>query len=124
MKSPTRIFLWISIATLILCCVWAAFAILVQPAIAGKVFSTCSAIAGIAAALQLDVSGFFERVLDLYADEEKYPFGPPSYITRELSSHGESPLWNFICHYVLYEPKTGFWLALLSLLLSIPAIWI
>jgi hypothetical protein len=46
----------------------------------------------IAGALLLFVREEWQEIvagLDIYADEEKYPYGPPSHITRILSEHDE-----------------------------------
>jgi hypothetical protein len=63
---------------------------------AGIIFDICGA-------LQLFVKeewrGLTETYVELYGDIEKYPYGPPSHVTRVLSEHDERNEVNF--------PETG-----------------
>lgn len=124
MIRSLRLFLWLviglSVASLFISLV---LLIGLSPS-AGKWFSTSSALVGVSAAIQLEVSGFFDRIFEQYADEEKYPYGPPSHINREITDVPDSSTLQMIRHFVLFEPKTGFWFAVTSLFLSIPGIWI
>jgi hypothetical protein len=51
--------------------------------------STASVLIGLAGVVQLEISGLFERWVQRYGDASKYPSGPPSHITRQLSDVGD-----------------------------------
>src|SRR5258705_3346515 len=38
----------------------------------------------VAGVVQLHISGLFDEILSQFGDEEKYPLGPPSHITRKI----------------------------------------
>src|SRR5260221_12155827 len=44
---------------------------------AGLMFDVCGVI-------HLHVGGLFDKIIDKYADAEKYPYGPPPHITRAI----------------------------------------
>ena len=124
MKKITRTALWLALVLLAVSSFWSVVAVIWQHNIAGKMLSTTSTIAGLTAALQLEVSGFFEKVFAFYGDEEKYPFGPPAHINREITDVPDSQIAQYVRSHVLYETKTAFWLAIYGLALSIPATWL
>jgi hypothetical protein len=49
-----------------------------------KWLGTEGLIATVSGVVQLEVSGFFDKIMEEYGNEEKYPYGPPSRITREI----------------------------------------
>lgn len=124
MMRNVRMVLWVAIASLIVTVAIAVYALATQSCNAGKWFSTASTLSGIAAALQLEVSGFFDQIFEQYSDEEKYPSGPPSHINREITDVPDVRFAQSIRHWVLFEPRTGFWLALFGLVLSVPGTWL
>src|SRR5262245_59501580 len=69
----------------------------------GKLYATASGLAGIAALAQLEVSGWFTRVMELYGDESKFPYGPPSVITRQIIDDPDHPLQGWIRDTVFYD---------------------
>lgn len=84
---------------------------------AGLIFD----IAGI---IQLEVSGFFDKWLEKYADEEKYPYGPPSRITRQIVDDTEKPIRNWIQHTFFFEHRMGLWLLVLGFMFQLAANWL
>ena len=54
-----------------------------------KWLSTASVLTGLAGVVQLEISGLFEHWVEKYSDTSKYPYGPPSHITRQLSDVGD-----------------------------------
>jgi len=48
-------------------------------------------LATAAGVVQLEVSGLFQKIMDVYGDEEKYPYGPPSHITRQIIDNPDRP---------------------------------
>jgi hypothetical protein len=69
------------------------------------------------------MGGLFERVLQKYADEEKYPFGPPSHITRRLIGEADSRVLSFFRNVLFYDLKTGFRLIVLGCALQLVGVW-
>lgn len=84
----------------------------------GKWFNTAGGLAISAGIVQLKVSGFFSRVIEHYADEKKYPFGPPSYITREIIDNPDKPVLMWFRDVFFFKEETAFWLALLGTLVQ------
>lgn len=89
-----------------------------------KLFSTASALAGLTALLQLDVAGIFEKLIVIYGDEEKFPYGPPSHITREVISDPDHPVSDWVNSKLFFDPGTGYWLAIVSLGLAVLGTWL
>lgn len=124
MKFLRRSVLWVLLIVTVLFFLLSVASLFVQWLPSAKLFSTTSVLAGVSALFQLDVSGFFETLFEKYSDSEKYPYGPPSFITRELTDVPDNQLWQEFRHRVLFETRTGFWLGVFSLLLSIPGTWL
>jgi hypothetical protein len=66
----------------------------------------------IAGIVQLEISGFFDKWLEKYGDIEKYPGGPPSHITRQLSELGnpDEPIRTWFRNTAYFDHRAGFWL--------------
>jgi hypothetical protein len=90
----------------------------------GKLFATASAFAGLMALVQLDVAGVFEKLMDIYGDDEKFPNGPPSHITREVIWNPDTPVRSWLHAQLYFDPATGFWLAIVSLSLAVLGTWL
>lgn len=117
---------WLMAATaLFLASFLAAVVSLVYPFLPpGKLFSTASALAGLVALLQLDVAGIFEKLMDVYGDDEKFPYGPPSHITREVIWNPDTPVRSWLSAKLYFDPATGYWLAIVSLVLAVLGTWL
>ena len=89
----------------------------------GKLLSSAGLMSDIAGIAQLDIVGFFEKILDIYGDEKKYPYGPPSHITRRLSDDADTPVRNWIEQKLFYEHQTGFWLIVAGFVLQLAGTW-
>jgi hypothetical protein len=57
---------------------------------AGKWLNTAGLLLDVSGLVQLKISGLFEKILSHYGDEEKYPYGPPSFVTREIMEVADS----------------------------------
>jgi hypothetical protein len=86
---------------------------------AGLIFD----IAGI---LQLEISGLFDRWLQKYGDTEKYPYGPPSHITRQIVDDldPDKPIRAWLRNTFYYDPRAGFWLLVIGFIFQIVAVWL
>ena len=86
--------------------------------------STASILIGLAGIVQLEISGLFERWMDRYGDAEKYPYGPPSHITRQIIDNPDTPIRNALRQHAWFEKRTGFLLIVFGGLLQLAAIWL
>lgn len=86
---------------------------------AGLVFD----IAGI---VQLEVSGFFDKWLEKYADLEKYPGGPPSQVTRQIFEieNPEKPVSSWFWTTAYFDHRAGFWLLVAGFAFQLTANWL
>jgi hypothetical protein len=82
-------------------------------------------MAQLAALVQLEVSGLFDKLVEHYADEERYPHGPPSHFTRRFFAYTnpESGRMSAI-GYLYQEPKVGFALIVFGTLLQLWSEWL
>jgi hypothetical protein len=87
-------------------------------------FSTAGLVSALAGLVQLDHSGFFTSIHREYSDETKYPYGPPSYVTREIIANPETPIRTRILNIMFFHPRTGFHFILWGTLLQIIATWL
>lgn len=97
------------------------FAPLTEPQ---KLVSTSSVLFGLAGIVQLEVSGLFEHWLEKYGDEQKYPYGPPSHITRQVIDDPDRPIRTWVRNTALFNRRTGFQLIVLGGILQLLSIWI
>jgi len=86
--------------------------------------ATTGLLATATGVVQLDVSGFFERILNVFGDEQKYPYGPPSYITREIIATVDTPVRSWLSSTCFFNPRTGFWFILIGTLMQVVAVWL
>jgi len=89
-----------------------------------KWIESAGLIFDIAGIVQLEIGGLFDRLLDKYADEKKYPYGPPSHITRQLSDEADRPIRAWLYNNTFYEHRTGFWLLVLGFVFQLWANWL
>lgn len=68
----------------------------------------------IAGILQLEVSGWLNSALDVYGDEERYPYGPPSSFTRHegIIDDPDAPVKTWIKIRLFGDVQTGLYLIL------------
>jgi len=92
---------------------------------AQKWISTASVLFGLAGIVQLDISGLFEHWLERYGDEEKYPSGPPSHITRQIIAidDPDTPMRSWLRNIAFTDKRTGFYLIILGGALQLFSIW-
>jgi hypothetical protein len=78
----------------------------------------------IAGIIQLELSGAFDTVINKYSDVEKYPYGPPSPITRQIIDNPDTPVWNSVQRQLFFEHRTGIGLLITGFVLQLSAVWI
>jgi hypothetical protein len=101
--------------------VWGA--LLSLPATA-KWIGTSGLLATVTGVVQLEVSGLFEKILTHYGDDKKYPYGPPSYITREIIDNLDRPFATWLRNTCYFNARTGFWLIVLGTMTQVVAVWV
>lgn len=90
-----------------------------------KWLNTASGFFALSAIFQARASGWFDRVLEFYGDEEKFPHGPPSHIMRDLSaSDPATPIRAWLRNALFYEARTALFLVIVSIVLQMVAAWL
>lgn len=89
-----------------------------------KWLGSAGLLATIAGVVQLEVSGFFDKVMEEYSDDEKYPYGPPSRITREIIDNPDTPIRTWLRNVMFFRVRTGFWLIVLGTLVQVVVVWV
>ena len=89
-----------------------------------KWIATSGLLGTVAGVFQLEVSGLFEKIFERYDDTEKFPYGPPSYITREIIDNPDRPFRTWLRNVCFFNASTGFWLIVLGTLTQIVAVWL
>jgi hypothetical protein len=77
----------------------------------------------LAGIVQLEISGLFGRIIDEYDDEKKYPYGPPSHITRKIIDNPDRPVRTHLRNTLFFELRTGFRLIVLGCALQLAGVW-
>lgn len=85
--------------------------------------STTGILWELAGITQLAISGFFERIFAEYSNEGKYPYGPPSHITRNIIDNPDTPVKTGIRNLLFFDNRTGAGLIIFGLLLQLVAVW-
>ena len=91
---------------------------------AQKLLDTSAQVLVLSGLIQLEVSGFFDVILKHYGNEKKYPYGPPSFITREIIDDPDRIIYTWLRNLLLFNSRTGFWLIVLGSLIQIVVIWL
>lgn len=89
----------------------------------GKWLASAGLLATAAGVFQLEVSGFFDKIMAEYGDSEKYPYGPPSSITREIIDNPDTPVRTWLRNVLFRRVRTGFWLIVMGTLAQVVAVW-
>jgi hypothetical protein len=91
----------------------------------GKWLSSAGLMFDIAGIAQLDIGSFFQTILDRYGDEKKYPYGPPSHITRRLFADDNpgQPIRSWIKRKLFFEHQTGFYMIVIGFALQLAGTW-
>ena len=99
------------------------YAILAALPTAGRWIASTGLLAVVTGVVQLEISGLFEKIMEHYSNEEKYPYGPPSRVTRQTIDNPDRPFtWlHNICY---FDVRTGFWLIVLGTFTQIAAVWL
>ena len=91
---------------------------------AARWLATAGLLATVNGVLQIDYSELFQRLIEHYTDEVKYPYGPPSHITREIIDNPERQFAMWLRRVLFFDPRTGLWLIIFGTLVQAAASWL
>lgn len=123
-KTFERIAFVILLAATLAALVATSYSLGVDGARAGKWLASTGLLATAAGVFQLEVSGLFRKIMDFYADEEIFPYGPPSRITRQLCDDADHPVRSRFRDALFFNVATGFWLIVTGTLVQVVAVWL
>jgi hypothetical protein len=89
----------------------------------GKWLTSAGLMFDLAGIVQLEISGLFGRIIDEYGDEQKYPYGPPSHITRKIIDNPDRPTRSHLRNALFFDLRTGFRLIVLGCALQLAGVW-
>lgn len=91
---------------------------------AAKLLATSGLLATAAGVVQLEISGFFAKLTEEVLNEEQYPYGPPSHITREIINNPDTPIREWLRGHAFFNVATGFWLIIGGTIIQVLAAWV
>lgn len=114
-----RHFLIFLLATAVMAVGWGVY----DETLRDKLLASSGLVLTIAGILQLEVTGFFERVHGAFQDEKNYPYGPPSYYVREMIDNPDRPIRTGAKNLLFFDRRTGAWLLIIGSILQLAAVW-
>jgi hypothetical protein len=90
----------------------------------GRWLTSAGLLFDISGIVQLELSGLFDDIMRLYGDVEKYPYGPPSNITRQIIDNPGTPFRTWLRNKLFFERRTGFELIFLGFIFQYLGDWI
>lgn len=89
-----------------------------------KWLNTASGFFGLSAIFQARTSGWFDSVLEVYGDDKKFPYGPPSHITREIIDNPDTPIRTWLRNTLFFEARTALLLGIVGIVSAMIAAWL
>jgi hypothetical protein len=93
------------------------------PAVRGKWINSAGLLFDVGGVVQLHISGLFDQIIEQYGDEEKYPYGPPSHITRRIIDDPDAPVRMWLRSFLFFDLNTGFYLLLAGFAFQFVGTW-
>lgn len=90
----------------------------------GKWLTSAGLLFDIAGIVQLEISGLFDEILEEYGDDEKYPYGPPSHITRQIIDNPDTPIRTWLRNTAFFDRRTGFKLIVVGFAFQFAGAWL
>jgi hypothetical protein len=94
------------------------------PELRGKWVNSAGLMFDVGGVVQLHISGLFDEIVQKYGNEEKYPFGPPSHITRRIIDDPARPIRMWIRTFLFLESTAGFYLLLAGFAFQFMGTWV
>ena len=123
-KRHERIAFVILLMLTVVSAIAGAFCVLRSLPAGAKWLSTSGLLATVTGVVQLEVSGLFDKILTQYGSADRYPYGPPSYLTREIIDNPDRPFVTCLRNAFYVNARTGFWLIVLGTITQVFAVWI
>jgi hypothetical protein len=125
-ERANRSFIVVAVLAAIACVGAALSGFWVEGIASGRLINSASAVLGLASLSQLKESGWFDRFVDIYLDEENFPSGPPSHEMRRYYTvdNPEQPLRSAVRIALFHNSKVGGYFAVASLLLALMGAWL
>jgi hypothetical protein len=89
----------------------------------GKWVNSAGLLFDVGGVVQLHISGLFDEILRTFGDEETFPSGPPSNITRKIIEDPDAPVWMWIRSNLFFQATTGFYLLLMGFAFQLVGTW-
>ena len=130
-KPAAQLFLLALLAVLTLSSIWTLFLSIWRPeAEAGRLFAparwagTVAGIAVCAAFFQFLTTKWIAAVVEEFDNIEKYPYGPPSYITRSIIDNPDAPIQSAVRNFLFFDPSLTAILGLWAGVFTVLSYWI
>lgn len=94
------------------------------PEVRGKWINSAGLMFDVGGVIQLHISGLFDEIVNKYGDAEKYPYGPPSHITRKIIDDPDRPIKMWIRTHLFLESTGGFYLLLVGFAFQLMGTWV
>lgn len=65
----------------------------------------------------------FQKLVEFYGDEQKFPYGPPSHVTRQIIDNPDRPFTTWLRNLCFFNVSTGFWLIVVGTVVQVVAVW-
>lgn len=121
--------LLVLLAALALVSSWTLILILWAPDV-GRIYSpsrwagTAAGIAVCSAFFQFQTTKWIEHIVQEYGDDEKYPYGPPSHVTRIIIDNPDQPRLSAIRNLLFYDTSLTAVLGLWAGAFTILSYWV
>jgi hypothetical protein len=73
---------------------------------------------------QAVASDLFEKIFEKYSDQNAYPYGPPSRITRQIIDNPDTPIRTWIRNTLLFDARTSLYMVLAGIAVQVIAVWL
>jgi hypothetical protein len=106
------------------CLIVGVYSLIADCTNSGKWLASSGLLTTATGVFQLEISGLFKRIMELYDNEEKFPYGPPSYLTRQVIDNPDRPFAMWVRNTCFFNVATGFWLIIVGTFVQILAVWV
>ena len=125
-RRDTLKFGWsVVLVVLLMAAVSCLFAgLLVFPEYRSKLVNSAGLLFDVAGVVQLSISDLFTEILEKYGDEQAFPLGPPSAITRMIIDNPDAPVRTGVRNTLFFSARTGFYFLLIGFVGQLAGTWL